>query len=118
MTDVNLKFYSDISYHNEVLKSLIRYRFDKVKEHFALKISIYCLVHIIFLESKKLVLVLHCSSVYSILYEFPGAKQVAAGHLTRLCNLLKKITKKIPPLLFEKQQEITSDQICPQNLWN
>ena len=32
MYDVNLKFYPDISYHNEELKSLTRYRFDKVKE--------------------------------------------------------------------------------------
>ena len=32
MSDVNLKSYSDISYHNEELKSLTRYRFDKVQE--------------------------------------------------------------------------------------
>ena len=32
MSDVNLKSYSDTSYHNEELKSLTRYRFDKVKE--------------------------------------------------------------------------------------
>ena len=31
MSDVNLKSYSDTSYHNEELKSLTRYRFDKVK---------------------------------------------------------------------------------------
>ena len=31
MSDVNLKPYSDTSYHNEKLKSLTRYRFDKVK---------------------------------------------------------------------------------------
>ena len=30
MSDVNLKSYSDTSYHNEKLKSLTRYRFDKV----------------------------------------------------------------------------------------
>ena len=28
------------------------------------------------------------NSVYSLLYEFPGAKQVASAHLTRLSNLL------------------------------
>ena len=32
MSDVNLKSYSDTSYHNEELKSLTRYRFDKVQE--------------------------------------------------------------------------------------
>ena len=31
MSDVSLRSYSDTSYHNEELKSLIRYRFDKVK---------------------------------------------------------------------------------------
>lgn len=93
MSDVNLKSYSDISYHNEELKSLTRYRFDKVKERSALKISISRLVCILFPELEKLVPVLHCSSVYSMLYEFPGAKQVAAAHLTRLSNLLDKSSK-------------------------
>ncbi|MDD5900072.1 MAG: IS110 family transposase, partial [Lachnospiraceae bacterium] len=37
MSDVNLKSYSDTSYHNEELKSLTRYRFDKVKERAKLK---------------------------------------------------------------------------------
>ena len=32
MSDVNLKSYSVTSYHNEELKSLTRYRFDKVQE--------------------------------------------------------------------------------------
>ncbi|WP_331463282.1 IS110 family transposase [Anaerosacchariphilus polymeriproducens] len=32
MSEANLKSYSDTSYHNEELKSLTRYRFDKVKE--------------------------------------------------------------------------------------
>ena len=93
MSDVNLKSYSDTSYHNEELKSLTRYRFDKGKERSALKVSISRLVCILFPELEKLVPVLHCSSVYSMLYEFPGAKQVAAAHLTRLSNLLDKASK-------------------------
>ena len=39
MSDMNLKSYSDTSYHNEELKSLTRYRFDKVKERAKLKSS-------------------------------------------------------------------------------
>ena len=93
MSDVNLKSYSDTSYHNEELKSLTRYRFDKVKERSALKVSISRLVCILFPELEKLVPVLHCNSVYSMLYEFPGAKQIAAAHLTRLSNLLDKASK-------------------------
>ncbi len=38
MSDMNLKSYSDTSYHNEELKSLTRYRFDKVKERAKLKV--------------------------------------------------------------------------------
>jgi len=37
VSDVNLRFYSDTSYHNEELKSLSRNRFEKVKERAQLK---------------------------------------------------------------------------------
>ena len=93
MSDVNLKSYSDTSYHNEELKSLTRYRFDKVKERAKLKTSISRLVCILFPELEKLVPKLHMNSVYSLLYEFPGAKQVANAHLTRLSNLIEKASK-------------------------
>ena len=89
MSDVNLKSYSDTSYHNEELKSLTRYRFDKVKERAKLKSSVSRLVCILFPELEKLVPTLHMASVS----EFPGAKQVANVHLTRLTNLLTKASK-------------------------
>lgn len=93
MSDVNLKSYSDISYHNEELKSLTRYRFDKVKERAKLKSSVSRLVCILFPELEKLVPTLHMASVYAMLSEFPGAKQVADAHLTRLTNLLSESSK-------------------------
>ena len=93
MSDVNLKSYSDTSYHNEELKSLTRYRFDKVKERAKLKSSVSRLVCILFPELEKLVPTLHMASVYALLSEFPGAKQVAKAHLTRLTNLLSKASK-------------------------
>ena len=93
MSDVNLKSYSDTSYHNEELKSLTRYRFDKVKERAQLKQSISRLVCILFPELEKLVPTLHQNSVYELLYEFPGAKHVANAHLTRLSNLVKTASK-------------------------
>lgn len=93
MSDVNLKSYSDISYHNEELKSLTRYRFDKVKERAKLKTSVSRLVCILFPELEKLVPTLHMASVYAMLSEFPGAKQVADAHLTRLTNLLSESSK-------------------------
>ena len=93
MSDVNLKSYSNTSYHNEELKSLTRYRFDKVKERAQLKQSISRLVCILFPELEKLVPTLHQNSVYELLYEFPGAKHVANAHLTRLSNLVETASK-------------------------
>ena len=90
MSDMNLKPYSDTSYHNEELKSLTRYRFDKVKERAKLKSSVSRLVCILFPELEKLVPTLHMASVYDLLSEFPGADAVAAAHLTRLSNLLSE----------------------------
>ena len=103
MSDVNLKSYSDISYHNEELKSLTRYRFDKVKERSALKTSISRLVCILFPELEKLVSILHCNSVYSMLLEFPSAKHIADAHLSRLTRLLDKASKG----RFKKDMAIT-----------
>ena len=93
MSDVNLKSYSDTSYHNEELKSLTRYRFDKVKERAQLKQSISRLVCILFPELEKLVPTLHLNAVYELLYEFPSAKHVANAHLTRLSNLVGTASK-------------------------
>ena len=88
MSDVDLKSYTDTAYHNEELKSLTRYRFDKVNERAKLKTSISRLVTILFPELEKLVSTLHAASVYAILSEFPGAKQIAGAHLTHLKTLL------------------------------
>ena len=93
MSDVNLKSYSDISYHNNELKSLTRYRFNKVKERARLKTSISRLVCILFPELENLVPTLHMASIYAMLAEFPSAKHVADAHLTRLTNLLSDASK-------------------------
>lgn len=77
----------------EDLKSLTRYRFDKVRERAKLKQSVSRLVTILFPELEKLVPSLHISSVYALLREFPGAKAVAAAHLTRLTNLVATASK-------------------------
>jgi len=88
MSDVNLKSYSDTSYHNEQLKSLTRYRFDKVKERAKLKQSISRLVTILFPELEKLIPTLHMASIYALLFELSSASDIASVHLTRLTNLL------------------------------
>lgn len=73
LTDRTLKPYSDISYHNEELKSVTRYRFDKVQECAKLKTAVSRLVSILFPELEQLVPTLHMTSVYALLSEFPGA---------------------------------------------
>jgi transposase len=67
LSDVSLKPYTDTAY---------------------LKQSIARLVCILFPELEKLVPTLHMVSVYALLEEFPGAKQIAEVHLTRLKALL------------------------------
>ena len=93
MSDVNLKPYTDTAYHNEELKSLTRYRFDKVKERGKLKQSVARLVCILFPELEKLVPSLHMVSIYALLEEFPGASQIASAHLTHLKTLLHDASK-------------------------
>ncbi len=93
MSDVGLKPYTDTAYHNEELKSLTRYRFDKVRERARLKQSVARLVCILFPELEKLMPTLHMASVYALLEEFPGAHQIAAAHLTHLKTVLHDASK-------------------------
>ena len=51
------------------------------------------MVCILFPELEKLVPTLHMASVYALLEEFPGAKQIAAAHLARLKALLETASK-------------------------
>jgi len=93
MSDVSLKPYSDTLYHNEDLKSLSRYRFDKVSDRSKLKQSVSRLVNILFPELEKLVSTPHAKAVYELLSEFPGAHQVASANLKHLTALLSSASK-------------------------
>ncbi len=117
MSDMNLKSYSVTSYHNEELKSLTRYRFDKVKERAKLKSSVARLVNILFPELEKLVPSLHMVSVYALLSKFPGASHVASAHLTRLTNLLSQASKgrygKDTAILFRETAKTSIGSLMP-----
>ena len=93
MSCVNLKPYTSIAYHNSELKSLTRYRFDKVFERAKLKISVTRLVNILFPELETLVSSLHITSIYTLLSEYPSAHHIAEVHLTKLTNLLFSTSK-------------------------
>ena len=89
MSGMDLQSYSAASYHNEELKSLTRYRFDKVQERAKLKTSVSRLVVILFPELEALVSTLHENTVYQLLAEYPGASFIADVHLTRLSHLVE-----------------------------
>lgn len=93
MSCADLKPYTSTLYHNEELKSMTRYRFDKVSERAKLKSSVARLVTILFPELDKLVPTLHMKSVYALLSEFPSAAHVASANLKRLTNLLYSASK-------------------------
>ena len=93
MSDQTLQPYSLTSYQNEELKSLTRYRADKVRERAKLKSSLAKLVVILFPELEKLVPTLHMATVYDLLAEFPSASLVASAHLTRLTHLFTESSK-------------------------
>ena len=93
MSDVDLKSYTNTAYHNEELKSLTRYRFDRVRERARLKSSVSRLVNILFPELETLVSTLHTASVYAMLSEFPGARQIADAHLTHFRAVLSHTSK-------------------------
>lgn len=93
LSDISLKPYSTVAYHNDELKSLTRYRFDKVKQRAKLKSSISRLVNILFPELEKQVSSLHLNAVYALLETYPSAKAIASAHLTTLSHLLYKASK-------------------------
>lgn len=88
-----LTSYTALSYHNEYLKSLSRYRFDKVQERSRLKQSVSRLVCILSPELEQLFPLLHIASVSALLSELPGAKQIASCHLVHLDKLLSTASR-------------------------
>ena len=122
LSDVGLKPYTCTAYHNEELKSLTRYRFDKVQERAKLKSSVSRLVCILFPELEKLVPSLHITSVYALLEEFPGAKQIADIHLTRLKSVLETASrgryKRDMAVRFGMLPETPLAPECLPCLWN
>ncbi|MBR4881684.1 MAG: IS110 family transposase [Clostridia bacterium] len=93
MSNVALKPYTNVLYHNSDLKSLTRYRFDKVLERSKLKTSVTRLVDILFPELEIYFSSPHTASSYAILCELPSAKHISNAHLTHLINLLRTASR-------------------------
>jgi transposase len=92
-SDVNLKSYSESAYYHEELKSLTRYRLDKVRERARLKTSISRLVTILFPELENIFPTIHTVSVYALLVNLPGASLIASARLTRVTAILSNASK-------------------------
>ena len=90
VADTGLEPYRAEARRTEDLKSLTRYRFDKVRERAKLKQSISRLVCVLFPELEKIVSSLHGRSVYELLGRFPGADQVAHATVFELAELLER----------------------------
>ena len=92
-TESNDNGYSLQAYQNEELKSLTRYRFDKVNQRSKLKQSLSRLVTLLFPELESVVSSLHSSSIYAMLLKYPSAKDVAKSQLHSLINLLESTSR-------------------------
>ena len=93
MSNVSLKPYTKALYHNSELKSLTRYRFNKVSERAKLKTDVVHFINILFPELENMFSTIHSATVYALLNEFPSAKHIAEAHLTKLTNLLLSASK-------------------------
>ena len=113
MSDVDLKSYTDTAYHNEELKSLTRYRFDKVRERAKLKQSVSRLVTILFPELEKLVSTLHTATTFrdaarcSVGSVMP-AKSLELRHTIRLIHELDAEIEDIEAAIQSMMDEIQS----------
>ena len=92
-TESNDNAYSLQAYQNEELKSLTRYRFDKVNQRSKLKQSLSRFITLLFPELESVVSSLHSSSVYAMLMKYPSAKDVAKSQLHSLTNLLESTSR-------------------------
>ena len=85
--------YSLQTYQNEELKSLTRYRFDKVGQCAKLKQSLSRLVTILFPELESAVSTIHLNSIYAMLLKYPSAKDVSKSQFHSLVNLLESTSR-------------------------
>ena len=114
------RLYSDTSYHNEELKSLTRYRFDKVKERAKLKSSVSRLVCILFPELEDLFLrfIWHPSMLCFVDFQVQMLLQmhISQGFPTYSLIVRKADMEKILLSCFVTLQEVLSVLICLPSL--
>lgn len=81
--------YTNAAFQNEELKSLTRYRFDKVRQRARLKQSLARLVNILFPELESIFSTLHLNCIYAMLLKYPSAKDIAKSRFDNFANLVE-----------------------------
>ena len=74
VSNFDLTPYTESAFQNEELKSLTRYRFEKVRQRAKLKQSLYTL---------------HLNCIYAILLKYPSAKDIAKSRFDIFANLIE-----------------------------
>ena len=75
------------------LKSLTRYRFDKVRQRAKLKQSLARLINILFPELEEAVSTLHLNCIYAMFLKYPSAKDIAKSRFDKFANLIESTSK-------------------------
>ena len=88
-SNLDLTSYTHSNFQNEELKSLTRYRFEKVQQRAKLKQSLARLVNILFPELKSVVSTLHLNCIYSMLLKYPSAKDISKSRFDSFANLIE-----------------------------
>ncbi|SER56838.1 IS110 family transposase [Lachnobacterium bovis] len=88
MANLNLKAYTDLNFITDELRSLTRYRYEKVKDRAKFRSTVSKLICILFPELEKMVSTVHSPSIYALLLKYPDAEQISRAHLTKITNIL------------------------------
>ena len=88
-SNLDLTPYTHAAFQNEELKSLTRYRFEKVRQRAKLKQSLSRLCNILFPELESAVSTLHLNCIYSMLLKYPSAKDIAKSRFDIFANLIE-----------------------------
>lgn len=92
-SNLDLNAYTQSAFQNEELKSLTRYRFDKVRQRAKLKQSLARLINILFPELESVVSTLHLNCIYAMFLKYPSAKDIAKSRFDKFANLIESTSK-------------------------
>ena len=92
-SNLDIMPYTHSAFQNEELKSLTRYRFDKVRQRAKLKQSLSRLVNILFPELESAVSTLHLNCIYAMLSKYSSAKDIAKSRFDTFANLIESTSK-------------------------